>query len=201
VGVEALSANDIWAVGSFQNTVDPIQTLIERWNGSSWSVVPSPDPGVSAANYLSGIDAVSANDIWAVGAFQNTGTVGLNTLIEHWNGSNWSVIPSPNPSSGAAYNTLNAIKAVSANNIWAVGYTESATSNPNQTLSDTLIEHWNGSNWSIVPSPNPNALNVNYLRSVAAVSTNDIWIVGQFQTGAGFHEPDTFQTLIEHITM
>jgi hypothetical protein len=93
------------------------------------------------------------------------------------------------------------ITALSANDIWAVGHTESATGTPYQTLSDTLIEHWNGSKWSIVPGPNPSALNVNYLTSVAAISTNNIWAVGHFQNGAGFHAPDTFQTLIEHITM
>ena len=35
LGVTAVSANDVWAVGAYS----PDQTLIERWNGTEWTVV------------------------------------------------------------------------------------------------------------------------------------------------------------------
>ncbi len=74
VGVTAISANDVWAVGMTANsgsTSPIVQTLIEHWNGRQWSVTQSPNTG-SMSNVLSGIAAVGANDIWAVGLSSDT---------------------------------------------------------------------------------------------------------------------------------
>jgi hypothetical protein len=126
-------------VGSFNNITAPLfqgfQTLVEHWNGSSWKVVPSPNPG-SASNILTGIEANSASDIWAVGGFSNTTPPPfqeVQTLVEHWNGSSWKVVPSPNP--GSSVNQLGAIEAVSAGTLWAVGGF-SNTTGPSQTLTE-----------------------------------------------------------------
>src|SRR5690242_16534021 len=64
----------------------------------SWSTISSPNPGVGNES-LYGIAAVSANDVWAVGNTQNNGVGNPQTLIEHWDGTSWSVVPSPNPGS------------------------------------------------------------------------------------------------------
>src|SRR5947209_11172460 len=90
-----------------------------------WSVVPSPN-GSSSSN-LSGVAAVSANDIWAVGSSGNQRS-GAQTLIEHWNGSSWSVVTSPSPATGN--NELFSVSAASASSIWAVGF---LTNNTSQT--------------------------------------------------------------------
>ena len=177
--VAAVSASDVWAVGSFSKSNNSFQTLIEHWNGSKWSVVSNPNPG-SISNGLDGIGAVSASDIWAVGISSNTSN-SSQTLIEHWNGSNWSIVKSPNR---ASQNGLNGVAAVTANNIWAVG-SSSNTSNSAQTL----IEHWNGSTWSIVKSPSPGS-GVVSLSDVAVVSTNNVWAAGSSNTSS--------TTLIEH---
>lgn len=58
-----------------------------------------------------------------------------------------SIITSPNPASNA--NRLNAVAAAASNSIWAVGsYVNSSG------ISQTLIEHWNGNQWTIIASPN-----------------------------------------------
>ncbi len=75
--VAAVSANDVWAVGSDNNSSNVFQTLTEQWNGKQWSVVKSPSPG-SFNNQLLGVAAVSANDVWAVGHADS------NTLIENY---------------------------------------------------------------------------------------------------------------------
>src|SRR5712692_7285487 len=80
----AVSANDVWAVGEFLNASHVFQTLVERWNGHKWSVVPSPNGGTQN-NQLSGVAAVSAGNVWAVGEFITGSNV--QSLIEHWNGS------------------------------------------------------------------------------------------------------------------
>ena len=182
-GIDVVSATNIWTVGSFANTGSSFQTLIEHWNGVSWSVVSSPSPG-SAFNTLTGIDAVSATDIWAAGDLVNT-TGPDQTLIEHWNGTSWSVVPSPSP--GSNFNRLRGIEAVSATNIWAVGSFENM-GGPEQTL----VEHWDGVSWSVVPSPNPGSA-LNRLNGIEAVSATNIWAVGLFNI---IGPP---QTLIEKI--
>src|SRR5262249_7387823 len=151
-----------------ENAADIFQTLTEHWNGTAWSVVPSPNVG-AGHNYLNAVAAVAANDVWAVG---NTLTDSSNdsTLIEHWDGSSWTVVPCPNP--GATFNSLGSTTALAANNIWAAG-----SSSDDGNNSQTLIVHWDGAAWSAVSSPNVGA-GRNYLSDMAAVNANDIWAVG-----------------------
>jgi hypothetical protein len=169
-GVAAISSNDIWAVGN-SISLDPSQdnTLIEHWDGDTWSVVPSPNPGASD-NTLEHVAAVSASDVWAVGDFSKT--VGHNqALTEHWDGRHWSAVSSPNV--GKFANFLRSVTVVSSQDFWAVGYAAAAPGNINHTLT----EHWNGSRWSVVPSPNPETAS-NYLLGVAAISSSNLWAVG-----------------------
>jgi hypothetical protein len=164
-GVAAVSASNVWAVGFSTPSSGVRQTLIEQWNGSSWNVVTSPNVGTSS-NQLSAVAVVSASDIWAVGSSTPSGGV-FHTLIEQWNGTNWSVVASPNV--GTLGSSLNAVAVVAANDIWAVGSTSGA--------GQTLIEHWNGTSWSVVTSPNVGTM-TNVLTAVAVVSASDIWAVG-----------------------
>ena len=136
---------------------------------SPWRVVHTPSPSAQG-NYLSSTAVLSANDVWAVGAwYRPIGTPA--TLVEHWDGSAWSLVHSPNRNK--AYNELHAISAVSSSDIWAVGYY-----NISSYISEkTLIEHWDGSAWSLVPSPNAGP-NASILYGVAAVASDDVWAVG-----------------------
>ncbi len=78
---ESLSyPNDIWAVGFSGSSTLP-QTLVEHWNGSQWSIVPSPNVGTNL-NSLNGVTVVSANNVWAVGVYFNAANL-QKTLIEH----------------------------------------------------------------------------------------------------------------------
>lgn len=185
--VAAISANDAWAVGDTVNASGAQNTLTEHWNGTQWSVVPSPNPGgaAGAPHSLYAVAAVSTNDVWAVGSDLNASNV-TQTLILHWNGASWSVMKSPNV--GPFANELLAVTAVSTSDVWAVGDYLSVKANTLQTL----IEHWNGQKWSVVSSPDPTFID-NQLYGVAAVSANNIWAVGDYTT------PDIVeQTLIEH---
>jgi hypothetical protein len=146
-------------------------TLIEHWDGVSWSVVASPNPGTYPNGFLYGVDAVSANDVWAVGFYFLSGPTQnpSQTLIEHWDGVNWSVVPSPNY--GLSDNKLFGITAVSSNNLWAVGnYTDQSSQR-----SRTLTEQWTGTGWVIVPTPDTAGRSLN---GVAGIASNDVWAVG-----------------------
>ena len=131
-----VSANALWAVGNVSDPQTRVQTtLIEYWNGTQWHIVSNPNPSPEFNNFY-GVAAISENDTWAVGFYANS--VGIaQTLIEHWDGSTWSVVSSPN--AGSQGNELLGVAAVSADDVWAVGF--AATSNGDQKA---LIEHWNG---------------------------------------------------------
>ncbi len=154
--VSADGPNDVWIVGSYLFEVNPSdfanETYSLHWNGSSWSIVPMPlEPGTNP-NFEYGLGAVKANsptDVWAVGESFNAAVSGSGqTLIEHYNGTKWSIVPSPSPGTNA---TLTGVTTSNAsNNVWAVGYYTPAGSSTAQTL--TL--NWNGSTWNTVASPN-----------------------------------------------
>jgi len=105
--------------------------------------------------------------------------------------SGWLVISSPNPGST---NFLYGVAVVSDSDVWSVGYDYSANSNQ-----FTITQHWDGNAWKMIPSPSPGTTKKcgtgysgNMLNGVAAVSTSDVWAVGEM-CGYG-----NMQTLTEH---
>jgi hypothetical protein len=173
------SGNDVWAAGEYSNgQFTPGQTLTLYWNGSTWSVVPSPNPGTDG-NRIYAI-AGSGNDVWAVGIYWN-GFFNPRTLTLHWDGNTWSVVPSPNV--GPAQNWLNGVTG-SGNDVWAVGWYQSGNVYP------TLILHWDGSTWSVVSSPYQGSGSL----KAATGSGNDVWAVGYLNDPGS----NTRQTLALH---
>jgi len=143
---------------------------------ADWETVASPNAG-RQANSLSSVAAVADNDVWAVGWAFNAQLNAYRTVTEHWNGTRWSLVRSPNATNG--YNLLNGVAVVAANDVWTVGQAA------NGSTYNTLVEHWNGVAWSIVPSPNV-AGSSNVLEAISVVSANDIWAVG-YSTDSNFN--------------
>lgn len=170
--VAIVATDNVWAVGGYYSKDMGQMNLIEHWNGTNWSIVSSPNASSSDYNALSSISVLSASNIWAVGGYVGVGKHPQRTLIEHWNGTSWSIVSSPNASGRTDW--LEGVLAVSTNDVWAVG---GAIMSNNSTL--TLIEHWNGSKWSVVPSSNYGSAPYNGLSGIASISTDDVWTVGQ----------------------
>ncbi len=178
-GVVAISPTNAWAVGDTFNdsNTDITQPLIEHWNGSAWTVVASPT--VANGAFLSAVTALSATDIWVVGSGNSHGqTLSTQTLILHWNGKTWSEIHHPDPGSG--FDLLTGTSAISINDVWAIGLFSSE--NNGIEIGEELFEHWNGTSWSVIPSPHPGTQG-NTLSAIAAVSTNNVWTVGNTNNG------------------
>src|SRR6266568_4669591 len=175
-GVAAVSSANIWAVGSYINGTTS-QTLIEHWNGTAWTQVASPNLGFG--DRLSGVAAVSSSNVWAVGFYSDC-TCDIppqNTLVLHWNGTAWTHVSSPSPG-GSNGNLLSGVAGLSSSNAWAVG------SYSNGTAQQTLVEHWNGTAWRHVSSPDPGgASQNNALNGVAASSSTSLWAVGYYFNG------------------
>jgi hypothetical protein len=180
--VSATSPTDAWAVGS-RWTGTQTSTLIQHWDGAGWTKIPSPSPGGENGSYLQGVSAVSADDAWAVGNyFANADLTEVRTLIEHWDGTSWTVVPSPSPK---GYVNLADVSAVSATDAWAVGVQRTADE------TTTVIEHWDGTSWTRVP--NPLAGGPEQLFGVSALSATDAWAVGHYDNGT-----QDYQGLVEH---
>ena len=178
-GIAANSATNMWAVGVWVDSTAIAQTLTLHWNGLSWAVVPSPNVGTKG-NRLRGVTAVPGTAFaWAVGDSKNPSGGPHGTLTLLWSGSSWMVVPSPNiPESSTNADTndeLRAVTALASTNVWAVGFYANSTNN-----SFTLIEHWSGSSWALVPSKNA-TIYQNELLGIAAVSAMNMWAVGDYQ--------------------
>jgi hypothetical protein len=78
------------------------------------------------------------------------------------------------PSPDKQFNELRGVAALSANDVWAVGYRGGTKS---ETPIETFILHWNGTVWTQVTSPNV-PTGANQLFGITAIATNDIWAVG-----------------------
>ena len=174
--VTVVAPNDAWAVGyGYSGTAQ--RTLIEHWDGSTWTVIPSPNVG-SYDNTLRGVTAAGADSLWAVGDYSITADYSpRKTLILHWTGTSWSQVPSPNPSS--QYNALNGVSARSATDVWATGYTFS-------DRGQALMLHWDGNAWSQVPSPAGSICSSG--DAISARAANDVWAVGSAAFG-GYCDP------------
>jgi hypothetical protein len=176
--VSCVSSRFCVAVGTSQGGLGepPGFTLVESWNGTEWSIVPTPNPGIF--DELEGVSCVSVKACVAVGGFrEEDATFSRHSLVESWNGTEWSVVPSPN-----GENSLSGVSCVSAKHCVAVG----------RTLSGTLVESWNGSAWSVLESPNPEGSGIPRLTGVSCVSARLCAAVGSDSTKGG-----PSQTLVE----
>jgi hypothetical protein len=115
--VSAVSATDIWAVGSIGRS--PASPYALHYDGASWKRVSIP--GTSQGSALSGLTTISSTDVWAVGSQDGalrSGFAVLRSFTEHWDGSTWSVVESRNDSRQDNYLVA---AAASGGQVWALG--------------------------------------------------------------------------------
>jgi len=182
LGISALAPDDAWAVGlSSQTGGQPFAPMTMHWNGRGWKIVPTPP--VYGSGQLRAVDAISKDDVWAVG---DHGVDRSLTLTFHWDGMQWSAVSSSNHSA-TSNDALLDVSAVTGSDVWAVGsYAEPKDPNVGR---QTSALHWDGSSWMVVETPNP--AHHSELRGVSAAGTDDVWAVGV---------TDVTSTLAEHRT-
>ena len=135
----------MWAAGfsGWTRGSDPGVSSIGTETG--WTIVSSPNPH-PIRNYLAGLAATGPADLWAVGYVTDYGANTYQTLIEHWDGTSWTLAASPRPGRSS---TLEGIGAVGPGDVWAVGVQDS-----NITY-QTLIAHYSDSCAGPSPTPTP----------------------------------------------
>lgn len=167
--VEAISSNDVWAAGYLTTAGGNgySKPLFLHWNGTGWTRIKAPKVRKSRDSGLYGLDAISASNVWAVGSYSDSSH--SHALAMNWNGTKWAI--SPTPFSDEYSNLLRSVAAVSATDVWAVGFSDSG-------VQKTLAMHFDGVGWSEVSTPNPSQ-EINRLLSVTAIASDDVWAVGE----------------------
>ena len=179
--IEAISSNNIWAVGTCEPGGGGKAQLL-HWDGSSWTgqIVHFPLPGSpwSGSTNFEAIDAISANDIWAVGSKAEPNV--RPALAYHYNGTSWDTVSVPPL---GLYNDLLDVDGISANDVWAVGHYR-LTHFGGQFKS--MAMHWDGTAWTHVPLPARYDTIISELSQVKMVASNDVWAICGVLTGGAF---------------
>ncbi len=159
-GVAVRTATGAWAVGATRSGPSgQWNTLVEKWDGTSWTVVPAPDPsrGRCVHDGLSGVAATYAAT-WAVGDYCGAG------LVLRLTDGRWQQVAAPSPPAGTS-ERLASVAVISAADAWAVGSIGSRV--------------WNGTRWATAPAPSPVGATSARLASVTAISPSIAWAVGR----------------------
>ncbi len=185
-----ISADDAWAVGDTSQQTGPLQFTggpqLWHWDGAAWTLVAPPGPGGG----LLAVAALASNDVWAAGSKVIAGPdgfVGGQLWVIHYDGSQWSEVQAPLLPSGVTGALVRDIEALASDDIWFVGdWLNPAGCDPG------LAMHWNGSTFTIHPTPCaelPVSTDGFGLEAVSAIDSDDIWAVGGGGDGDYYYTP------------
>jgi hypothetical protein len=176
--VDAVSATEVWAVGSFEwdYSGEPpasASTLVMRWDGTRWSLMPTPRLR-GFENSLVAVSASARSNVWVVGSV-TSGSVEAGNQVpvtQRWNGRQWRTWRPP----GNARSNFTDISALSPSAVWLVG--DSSGRDPSQ-----FIHRWDGKRWHAARletnlGTNEEGNTQNGLSAVHARTRNDVWAVG-----------------------
>jgi hypothetical protein len=169
--ISCAGSNFCLALGSyFVGT--KIHQLTERWNGSSWTSVPSP--AVTSTSFLATFNG-QLSCASPSACLEVNGNASYQAASERWNGQRWIPLVTPSPSSQSFFRS---VSCVNGRSCWAVGCAPCEAPN----ISRSLIEHWNGVRWSVIRASQPRR---SYLTSVSCTSDQNCWSVGGELTQQG----------------
>jgi len=158
--VDATGSADAWAVGSATSDIQsaPPAPLALHWNGSGWASMTLPAP---TGTVLTGVDARTPGDVWAVGSTTDaTGT--SQPYVAHFDGASWHRVATPAVAGGCS---LADVVALSATTVVAVGHTAGAP----------LVLRWNGTSFTREATP---ASSNPFLTGAAAAGPGAVWALG-----------------------
>jgi hypothetical protein len=173
-GIKAFAANDVWAVGE-----EGPRGLVLHFDGSRWSRVTVPEPPGAELTLFGDVDGLAGSDVWIAGeSYTDT----QEPLVEHFDGSTWTIVPSP--PSGGDDSYLRGLDVRTDGDVWMVG---DSIGPPPEYVEEPLIQHLGGASWTAYDGKPGEPW------AVAAMSPNDVWVVGN-QVGAR----GDYEAMIEH---
>jgi len=171
-GVSCTSTTNCMAVG-LRGPADKTATLAEHWDGHTWKVVPSPSP-VGTSKLMS-VSCVSPTFCAAAGSSFDEKTTKGPTLVEHWNGTAWKIVPSPSFREAKSFETwLEGVSCANAKMCVAAGTTVAMQGSTDATF----VIRWNGTAW-VKASQQRIAGDLNWLHAVSCPAANACMAVGE----------------------
>jgi hypothetical protein len=148
----AVPATTAWAVGYYYDSnLAANRTMTQRFNGTSWSVVPSVNASATGYSQLNRVDATSTSNVWAIGS-----------LVERYNGTNWVAVSSP---AGVA---LRGLDVVSPTEVWVAGYSGSSAT----------VAQWKNGTWTTKYTQASTGRHLTVFEAIAVNATGQVWAVG-----------------------
>jgi hypothetical protein len=180
-GVSCTSSSACTAVGYAGVNADDQATLAETWNGTTWTTQTTASPNGETDSNLLAISCASASSCTAVGGEANFSTsVTYGMLAEHFDGSTWTVEPTP-PPSGAPGSSLFGVSCTTDTACVAVGYYND-NEYPEVTGDTPIAESWNGTTWSTQLPPTVPGATISGLFGVSCTNSTACTAVGNSQT-------------------
>ena len=141
-----------WAVGYYYDSnLAANRTMTQRFNGTSWSIVPSVNTSATGYSQLNRVDATSTTNVWAIGS-----------LVERYNGTNWVAMSSP---AGVA---LRGLDVVSPTEVWVAGYSGSAAT----------VAQWKNGTWTTRYTQASTGRHLTVFEAIAVDGSGKVWAVG-----------------------
>jgi hypothetical protein len=148
----AVPATTAWAVGYYYDSnLAAYRTMTQRFNGTSWSIVPSVNAGATGYSQLNRVDATSTSNVWAIGS-----------LVERYDGTNWVAMSSP---AGVA---LRGLDVVSPTEVWVAGYSGSAAT----------VARWKNGTWTTRYTQASTGRHLTVFEAIAVDPSGQVWAVG-----------------------
>jgi hypothetical protein len=141
-------------------------SISEEWDGASWSVLPT------APSEAEGISCTSPAFCMAVGTAYGFNAQTSTSTAASWDGTGWSDVATPDPSTSV--NVLFGVSCLGPSSCVAVGEYYS----PSGAANDSLMLSWNGTAWSMTPSPNAANSTLNFPQSVSCTSQDSCVAIG-----------------------
>jgi hypothetical protein len=162
------------SVGRYKKSSGGLLTLAEQWNGAEWITQSTSNPSGAVESLLSGVSCSSSTACTAVGVYEKTVGTPL-TLAERWNGMEWKIQETPNPTEGD--HGLIGVSCASASFCMAVGSGRSSTNEDK-----SYAERWNGTEWTLQSMPSGEWSEVD-IEAISCTSSSECTAVGRAHEG------------------
>jgi hypothetical protein len=181
--VSCTSAKSCYAVGSFASGSTMGSPLVERWNGSKWSIMSSPNAAGAATTALSGVSCVgtgAAVTCAAVGSYATRPEGNpYYAVTQRMVRGKWKAVPGPKVGNNQS-NALTSVACTGPKQCFAAGTRQSGAG-------AGLIERWNGSKWSVATTATPRGATLSQFNGISCASRVNCVATGLFSKDFATH--------------
>lgn len=168
LSVSCASSSACMSTGFWEDGSGNEHAFAEKFNGTSWSLVTTPNPGTGTDPQLQSVSCASTTSCLAVGSYL---TPSFTLFAESWNGTSWTIVTSTNPNGGTS-GQFSGVSCKTTTMCMAVGSYDNGSKNV------PLAAEWNGSSLTSANAAFPAGATSAGLAGVSCQSTTGCIAVG-----------------------